>query len=147
MTSMFSVRVMNRTDTDVVFRVRIMSTEQPSFCASRSFGLMLLYDPIAQGLASDAPLASEMSFDDTLDANWVTANIARFIKSTCITHVEHLPLTVDPAEMSPGERRRFWRSSKAPTASLEVTASGPAWVSHLRKGMEWETGAFDLIPD
>jgi hypothetical protein len=37
----------------------------------------------------------------------------------------------------------FFDSSRAPAAVFEVTVTKPEWIAHLRRGMEWESAAYD----
>lgn len=144
-TSLFKVKVLSKKEALLVLRLRIISAEQPDFCTSKSFALMLLIDPIIQEIADNALLAQNVSLKDTLDINWVSKNVSKYIKECRLSKIENHPLNVDLEQLSPKQQRDFWKSTRTPTAVFEITTTSPVWIEHIHKGMEWRTAAFDLM--
>ena len=144
-TSLFKVKVLSKKEASLILRLRIISAEQPGFCTSKSFALMLLIDPIIQEIADRAPLAHNVSLKDTLDINWVSVNVSKYIEECHLSNIENYPLSVDLEQLSPKQQRDFWKSNRTPTAIFEITTTSPAWIEHIDKGMEWDTAAFDLV--
>lgn len=142
-TQLFRVKVLENAGNTAIFRLQIISGEQPDFYASKSFALMLLYDPIVSERVTDAPLAEHVTFDDTLDAAWVNAHGDDYIRSTRLFDVKNHPRTVDLSALSAKQQREFWKSNRAPQASLEVVVTDPRWLAHLKAGDQWETAAYD----
>jgi hypothetical protein len=139
----FHVKVLERSGTDVKLDLRIISAERTEFDDGAAFALMLLYDPISQQLVYDAPLANRMSQEDTMDREWLERHLDDYVEDGILTDVNNLPMTVDFEKMSTKEMKAFFRSSRAPTALLDVTTTSPEWAGHLRPGMEWDSAAFD----
>ncbi|HKX29090.1 MAG TPA: hypothetical protein VJ302_15455, partial [Blastocatellia bacterium] len=79
-TSLFKVKVLSKREAVLVLRLRIISAEQPDFCRSKSFALMLLLDPIIYRMVEDAPLAQQVSSENILDVNWVSQHLDEYIK-------------------------------------------------------------------
>lgn len=142
-TDLFHVKVNDISDTRLVLALRIVTGEQPDFYSGKSFALMLLYDPIINKIVSDAPLGREVSFDETMNAEWLYDHVDDYIQSAVLEEVRNQPVTADLQAMSPKQRRDFFRSSRAPSARFEITVTQPEWLAHLRKGMEWDSAAFD----
>jgi hypothetical protein len=144
-TSLFHVKVAEVRDTRVVLNLRIITGEQPDFDSGPGFALMLLYDPIVKKLVSDAPLGREFTAEDTRDSEWVDEHMDEYILSDSLEDVKNLPITEDLESMSLKQRRDFFKSSRAPTARFHITVTRPEWVAHLRKGMEWDSAAYDSL--
>jgi hypothetical protein len=144
-TSLFHVKVLECSGVDVKLELRIITGEQPAFYSGLSFALMLLYDPINKGLARDAPLARAVSVEQTTDLGWLHEHVDEYIDDAVLTDLRNHPVAVDLERMSPKERRDFFRSARAPVAVFEVTVTKPEWIAHLRRGMEWDTAAYDAF--
>jgi len=142
-TDLFHVKVSDVSHTRIMLSLRIITGEQPDFYSSKSFALMLVYDPIIHEMVSDAPLGRELSFDDTMNGEWLYDHVDEYIQSAVLEDVRNQPFTADLKAMSPKQRRDFFRSSRAPSARFEITVTQPEWLAHLRKGMEWDSAAFD----
>ncbi len=144
-TYLFRVKVKEKKNDSLTFGLRIISAEQPGFYGGKSFALMLLYDPIVGERVKDAPLGRSVTFENTLDPAWVTAHVDDYIRSCRLFDVVNTPPTENLAALSPKERKSFWKSDRAPQASLEVTVTDPQWIEHLKKGDEWDSAAYDLM--
>jgi hypothetical protein len=106
---------------------------------------MLLYDPIINGMGRDAPLSRKVSFDNTMNSDWLDEHVDEYIQSTSLDEVRNHPFSADLDGMSTKQRRDFFNSSRAPSARFDVTVTQPKWLVHLRKGMEWDTAAYDAL--
>jgi hypothetical protein len=144
-THLFHVKVIKVSDTRLVLQLRIITGEQPSFYCGKAFALMLLYDPIVNDVVRDAPLSREVSFDNTMDSDWLDEHVDEYIQSTSLDEVRNHPFTADLDGMSPKQRRDFFNSRRVPSARFTVTVTRPEWLAHLRKGMEWDTAAYDAL--
>ena len=142
-TDLFHVKVSEVSDTRTVLTLQIITGEQPDFYSGKSFALMLLYDPIVDEKVSDAPLGREVSFDETMNREWLFDHVDEYIQSAVLEEVRNQPVTADLKAMSPKQRRDFYRSNRAPSARFEIIVTQPEWLAHLRKGMEWDSAAFD----
>lgn len=144
-THLFHVKVTAVTGDRLSLELRIISAEQPAFPSGPSFALMLLYDPIINEVVRDAPLAAKVTFDDTLCVEWLDMHVDEYIRATSLDQVRNQPIAADLERMSPKQARDFFKSAKAPSARFSVTVTRPEWIAHLRKGMEWNTAAYDAL--
>jgi hypothetical protein len=144
-TRLFHVKVVAKKADTVVLRLRIISAEQPGFYDGKSFALMLLYDPIVNARAPNAPLGERVTFENTNDAGWARAHVDAYVRSCRLFDVTNHPIAVDLVAMTGAERRRFFKSSVAPHASLEIVVTDPRWIAHLKRGQTWETAAYDAL--
>jgi hypothetical protein len=144
-TSLFHVKVLECSGVDATLELRIITGDQPDFDSGPSFALMLLYDPIDKELALDAPLARAVSVGQTTDPKWLDEHVDEYIDDAVLTNLRNHPVAVDLERMSPEERRDFFGSARAPVAVFEVTVTKPEWIAHLRRGMEWDTAAYDAF--
>jgi hypothetical protein len=144
-TQLFKVKVLSKCDNVVILQLRIISAEQPDFCKSKSFALMVICDPIINEVVENAPLAQRVSFEHTLDITWVSKNVHNYIEDCHLYDIKNYPITVDLENLSPKQRRDFWKSAEVPQAVFEITVTNPLWIEHIHKGMEWQTAAFDLM--
>lgn len=145
-TPLFHAKVMEVRDTRVVLKLRIITGEQPDFYSGPSFALMLLYGPIVKEMVRNAPLAREVTFEQTIDVDWLDEHIDNYIQSTVLDQVKNLPITADLDAMSSEQWSEFFQSDRAPSARFEITVTRPEWLSHLHEGMEWDTAAYEALP-
>lgn len=145
-TALFNVKVLGKEEKSVVLGLRIISAEQPDFYRTKSFALMLLYDPIVREETPDAPLGREFAFEDTLDPGWVNANVDKYIAKARLSEKQNVPVKADLGKMSGKQRRDFWKSDEAPTAKFEIKVTSPEWIEHLKSGMRWDSSAIDVTP-
>ena len=91
-----------------------------------TFAMMLVYDPIMNSGYRDfakfthlesCPLAQEMDRDNYLDEGWILKNANAFFSKVTVKK-----------------------------GVLEVFPTHPAWIAHLRKGMDWDTAAYTPGP-
>ena len=83
--------------------------------------------------ATPAPLAQEISFDDTMDRGWLELSTRGFIERA-ETKVE--------SGSSEGQTKEDWIKS-----TLTITVTDPAWVAHLTVGQEFDSHSFDAASD
>ncbi len=126
MSELFSVSVAAVDANQAKLAVRSIHPDSGPPAGTATFALMLVFDPIASAQYSEfakfhhlesSPLAEEMDLQNYLDPSWITANARAFVKS-----------------------------AKVAKGVLTVVPTHPAWISHLRKGMRWETAAYDGGP-
>jgi hypothetical protein len=144
-THFYHVTVMERSDADVIFALRLITGERSRFGSDESFALMLLYDPIGSEQTTDAPLAGQFTLEDLTDPDWLDTHVDEYIESAELGDVQNLPITADLEAMTAEKYRAFFESSEAPTATFRVTARRPEWVQHLHRGMEWDSAAYDAL--
>ena len=142
-TSLFRVKVIEKDNDTLVLRLGMISAEQPDFYDSKSFALALLYDPIVREQVADAPLAKAVTFENTLEIDWLETHLDEYVRSTRLFDVVNHPRTVDLSTLSAKQQRDFWKSGTAPQASLEIAVTDPRWIAHLQRGDQWETAAYD----
>lgn len=126
MSELFAVTVEAVSEESARLAVRSVHPDSGPVAPTATFALMLMYDPIMSSgyyafrdhahLESSA-LARAMDREDYLDADWVKANA-----------------------------RAFVAKAKVVKGTLEIWPTHPAWIEHLRKGMAWETAAYDAGP-
>lgn len=143
--AMYHVSVNEVSDTWVVFKLRIITGDQPDFDSGRAFALMLIYDPILKKKITDAPLAHHVSHDDIVNVSWLHQHVEEYIDDAVLTEIRNLPVTEDLEQMSPKELNKFFASDRAPWALFDVTATNPDWIAHLKPGMKWESSAYDAF--
>lgn len=126
MSELFAVRVVEVSPGSAKLAVRSVHPDSGPPAPTATFALQLVYDPILNSAYSDfkafrhlqtAPLASAMDVEAYLDSDWMRKNARAFVAK---------------ARVSKGV--------------LEVWPTHPAWIEHLRKGMSWETAAYDIGP-
>jgi hypothetical protein len=115
---LFSVEVTEVGERSVKLAVRSVHPDSGPVAATATFALRLLYDPISQ---SDEPttsaLAEAMDDNSFLDERWILRNARAFVARV-----------------------------QASGETLEVWPTHTAWIGHLRKGMSWDTAAYDTGP-
>jgi hypothetical protein len=139
------VKVLERSDVEVTFGLRIITGERSRFGSDESFALMLMYDPISKNLVKNAPLDGQFTLENTVDSRWLDRHVNEYVASATLLDVKNLPVTADLEAMTPKQYREFFQSSRAPTATFHVTATRAEWVQHLRAGMEWDSAAYDAL--
>ena len=126
MSELFAVRVVEVSPGSAKLAVRSVHPDSGPPAPTATFALQLIYDPILNSGYSDfkafrhlqaAPLASAMDVEAYLDPDWMRKNA-----------------------------RGFVAKAKVSKGVLEVWPTHPAWIEHLRKGMSWETAAYDIGP-
>ncbi len=126
MSELFAVRVVEVSPGSAKLAVRSVHPDSGPPAPTATFALQLIYDPILNAAYSDfkafrhlqtAPLASVMDVEAYLDPDWMRKNA-----------------------------RAFVAKAKVSKGVLEVWPTHPAWLEHLRKGMSWDTAAYDIGP-
>ena len=90
-------------------------------------------------------MADGYVIENTNDAGWARAHVDAYVRSCRLFDVTNHPIAVDLVAMTGAERRRFFKSSVAPHASLEIVVTDPRWIAHLKRGQTWETAAYDAL--
>ncbi len=126
MSELFAVRIVEVSPGSAKLAVRSVHPDSGPPAPTATFALQLVYDPILNSAYSDfkafrhlqtAPLASAMDVEAYLNSDWMRKNA-----------------------------RAFVAKAKVSKGVLEVWPTHPAWIEHLRKGMSWETAAYDIGP-
>ncbi|MFI5914345.1 hypothetical protein [Dactylosporangium sp. NPDC051541] len=112
-----SVKVLEKYDRTVTLGVEVVNPGQDELSENLSFALMVLRE--GTDGHPDAPLAVEVGFRDTLDEDWLQLYTRGFIESV----------------------------RSMPERSLTVTVTDPAWIEHLRPGVEFAGRAFAAASD
>lgn len=126
MSELFAVQVAEVSPQSVKLAVRSVHPDSGPVAPSATFALQLIYDPIlnsgysafrAHRHLEASPLAQVMDVESYLDPAWVQANA-----------------------------RAFVAKAKVSRGVLEIWPTHPGWTEHLRKGMAWDTAAYDDGP-
>ena len=128
---LYRVKVVEKQDRTVKLRVEVVHPDSNYLSDNPSFALMLLYEGLPRG--GDAPLAKEISFDDTLDRGWLELYTKGF--------VEKVEKQVESGS-SEGQTQADWIKG-----FVTITATDPAWVAHLQVGAEFDSRTFDVAWD
>lgn len=124
---LYRVKVAANQGRTVTLRVEVVHPDANYLSDNESFGLMLLHEG-TRGV-QDAPLAKEISFEDTLDRGWLQLYTRGF--------VEKVEKTIESGNPE-GQTQADWLKG-----TLTITATDPAWVAHLKVGAEFDSRAFD----
>ncbi len=126
MSEMFAVRVLDVSKQVVRLKVTSVHPDSAPPAPRAVFALMLMYDPISESDSrafakhrhlEGSPLARAMDQRDYLDGTWLKENAQAFVAKATVSG-----------------------------SVLEIQPTHPAWIEHLRKGMAWETAAYDGGP-
>jgi hypothetical protein len=128
---LYQVKVVEKQDRTVKLRIEVVHPDSNYLSDNESFALMVMREG-AQGVA-DAPLAQEISFDDTLDRGWLNLYTRGFI--------ERVESKVESGS-SEGQTKEQWLKG-----TLTITVTDPAWISHLAVGAEFDSRSFDVTSD
>src|SRR6478735_1575902 len=117
--------------------------------ASITFALALISAPfrrafVLQGTAPSARLPLAQAVDiaggKDSDASWMVENARAFIASVSRKGLKNAPAKASIDWPPPHDRDL----SSLPQAVLEIVATDPAWVSHLKPGLSWRAAAWDM---
>jgi hypothetical protein len=124
---LYRVKVAEKQGRVVKLRVEVVHPDSNYLSDNEAFALMLLHEGLSG--TQNAPLAAEISFDDTLDRGWLERYTRGFIEK-CEVKVE--------SGSADGQSPEQWLKG-----TLTITATDPAWVSHLEVGAAFDSRAFD----
>lgn len=124
---LYRIRVAGKQDRTVTLRVEVVHPDSNYLSDNASFALMLLHEG-TRG-TQNAPLAKEISFEDTLDRGWLQLYTRGFI--------ERVEMKVESGSPD-GQTQADWLKG-----TVTITATDPAWISHLAVGAEFDSSAFD----
>lgn len=124
---LYRVKVAEKQNRTVKLRVEVVHPDANYLSNNESFALMLLHEG-TRG-AEKAPLAQEISFEDTLDRSWLELYTRGFI--------ERVEDTIESGS-GEGDSPEQWLKGV-----LTITATDPAWIAHLEVGSEFDSRAFD----
>lgn len=125
---LYKVKVVAKSDRTVKLRVEVVHPDSNYVSNNESFALMLLHEGARD--TTNAPLAQEVSFEDTMDKGWLELYTRGFIESSAF-QVE--------SGSSEGQTPADWIKG-----TLTVTVTDPVWISHLTPGAEFDSRAFDV---
>lgn len=128
---LYRVKVAAKQDRTVTLRVEVVHPDSNYISDNESFALMLLLEGTSG--TQGALLSQEMSFQDSLDRGWLELYTRGFI--------EKVEKKIESGS-SEGQTKEEWLK-----ASVTITATDPAWVSHLVVGAEFDSRAFDVAYD
>jgi hypothetical protein len=98
---------------------------------SDPFGIKASLTPEeARAVAQRAPFPAGQNVSDE---EWVVATAPQVIRAVDVVGHESQPLLVEKKD-----------SAEGPSATYLIRVAEPAWLSHLRPGMEWETTAYPM---
>jgi hypothetical protein len=127
---LYKVKVVEKQDRTARLRVEVVHPDSNYLSDNESFALMILHESTRD---TKAPLAQEISFDDTMDRGWLGLYTRGFI--------ERVESKVDSGS-SDGQTPADWIKG-----TLTITVTDPAWISHLVPGAEFDSRAFDMTSD
>jgi hypothetical protein len=126
MSTLFAVRVLEVSTKAARLEVTSIHPDSGRPAPRAVFALMLIYDPILNAgyrefrryeHLEDSALAQAMDQRDSLDHAWLQANARAFVDEVTVSG-----------------------------SVVEIVPTHPGWTEHLRKGMKWETAAYDGGP-
>jgi hypothetical protein len=149
MSALFFVSVIGKDEKKgkVDLSLTIINPDQKSFYNTKSFALLLLVDPLHDSSNKNPALFKEIPFDDIAGFNLalIKKKESRVIKKAELHDIKNFPLP-DLSSYTDEDVRNFWSDkSKLPHAVLSVTVKDPAFISHVKMGQTWESGAFNVI--
>lgn len=127
---LYKVKVVEKQDRTTKLRVEVVHPDSNYLSDNESFALMILHESTRD---TKAPLAQEISFDDTMDRGWLGLYTRGFI--------ERVESKVESGS-SEGQTPADWIKG-----TLTITVTDPAWISHLVVGAEFDSRAFDMTSD
>lgn len=128
---LYRIKVAGKQDRTVTLRIEVVHPDSNYLSDNASFALMLLHEG-TRG-TQNAPLAQEISFEDTLDRGWLERYTRGFVE-----RVEKKVESGSPEGQSSAE----WLKG-----TITITATDPAWISHLAVGAEFDSRAFDVASE
>lgn len=149
MSALFNVEVLNKDEkkASVDLHLTIINPDQKTFYNTKSFALLLIIDPFLSSDDKNPALFKEIPHDDILDFNLdiIKKKESKIIRKVELHDVKNFPLP-DLSSSTDDEVRKFWSDrSKLPHAVLTITVKDTAFIAHLKKGQQWESGAFNII--
>ena len=133
---LFDVRVTGRSDTRVSLAIRVVHPDAMYLTDDLSFALMVL----REGAEDTDPLGREVSYEDAMDGGWLRRWARGFVRSATLRDLENeLPEGAERDHEHP-----YWDDPGGwLRGTLDVEVTHPSWVSHLKKGAEFPSRAFE----
>ena len=150
MSALFSVTVRDKDEkkSKVDLSLTIINPDQRSFYNTKSFALLLILDPLQESKHKNPAIFEEIPLDDITNFNLdlIKKKASGIIKKVDLHTTENFPLPADLASRSDEEIRKFWSDKEhLPQAIISIVVKKPEFISHLKKGMSWESGAFNIV--
>lgn len=144
MPAYFDVTVEHIEDSELILGVRIKHPEKEVFPVRKNFVLQLICDPVIQDQLFGAALLSYGSIDLIQEEDWLMDNEEELIDSVEISNVKNYPVR-DLSQLSNEERTAFWKDKeRIPYAQYRIIVSDKSIIAHLKKGQNWESGAYEF---
>jgi hypothetical protein len=96
--------------------------DQQWAAAAEDLAIRLLEEAAGEFAERGGALAEEVSFDDTMDEEWLHRFARGFIRSVRVTDET---------------------AGRHPSGMLHIEVTHPAWLEHIREGDKWESYAYD----
>ncbi len=150
MSALFYVSVLDKDEkkNKIDFSLTIINPDQRSFYNTKSFALLLILDPLHDPTCKNPVLFDEIPLKDIINfnLNLVKKKESKIVKKADLHDIGNFPLPPDLATAPDNVIRKFWANKEhLPKAVLSVVVKNPKYISHLQKGMSWESGAFNII--
>lgn len=142
--SSYKLKVIDRKGPAVKLGVWMTEPKQNFFYEEENFALQLLWDGLNSADRKEAPLGKEISLDNRVDPKWMLQNTGKFITSVDIPTTKNYPITEEAQQLAGKDFDKFWNDlKKVPYAEYEIKTTDQKWISHLKKGMAWDSSAIN----
>ena len=132
---LYDVRVRSRDGASVRLDVKVVHPDSMVLPEDLGFALMVL----REGAEDTDPLAAEVSFENTMDAAWLTRWGKGFLRSVSIEELRDAA----PPEAERDHEHPYWKDhARWMSATYAIDATHPAWVRHLTPGKTFPSRAF-----
>lgn len=147
MSELLAVKIIEKTEDSITFKMRIVHPDQTHFPYSLSFAAMLLDEvednELAQPLEQTEEEEANDLFFDCVEK--VELKDVRFLENTEAGNDNDY---IDLLHANKEDQDLFWsNSNKMPEATLVVSVNYVRAVAHLAVGMQWTTAAFEELED
>jgi len=170
MSSLWQVQAVDVNDNEIQLRVQAIHPDAGMFPTSKDFALRLLADKAFRFDTKGtyivaAPLGAEIGPKGYWDEKFIQQNVNRFIASVSISDIENAPFNENAVRQSINGQlqdkgidsqndeawqaankdawKEFWRTpSNLPSATYTIHVTDTRWITHLTKGVQWDTSAY-----
>lgn len=122
----------------VTLKVYIVHPDESEFYQKKNYALQLIWFPANPLLNVIYPLGTVIPIDLFFDTNWMNQHCSDFIESAKIIETKNyqVPQNLDFSNA-------LSRLHELPMAILLITVTNPKWISHIQKGDNWRSAAYD----
>ncbi len=170
MSNLWQVQVVDVNDDEIRVRVQVIHPDVGEFPTSKDFALRVLADMAFSFDAKGtyivaAPLGAGIGSKGYWDEKFMQQNVDRFIASVSIFDIENAPFNENAVRQRINKQlqdkgidsqndeawqvafndawNEFWRMpSNLPSATYTIKVTDTGWITHLSKGMQWDTSAY-----